>query len=76
MPGYNIIFEEHILKFLTEDILKDNYCIFLILNEIASVSKINITTISLRLGNRQDLSLNELFKKNKNIQNRFKLTFR
>ncbi|VVU94906.1 hypothetical protein CPAV1605_631 [seawater metagenome] len=53
LDNYKIIFEEELINDLPTNILNDNYCIYLILHEIAKQSKINIGTCGyVRLGDK------------------------
>ena len=56
LDNYKIIFEEELLNHLPTNILNDNYCVYLILHEIAKQSRINIGTCGYtRLGDKLSL---------------------
>lgn len=60
LDGYTIIVESDILKHLSDNISKDNYCVYIILHEIAKKAKTNIgTTGYVRLGNTYHYRLSE-----------------
>jgi len=61
LQSYKLIFEEEYYKYLPNNILNDNYCIYLILHEIARRADINIGTYGyVRIGDKYDLSLSKL----------------
>jgi len=58
LDTYNLIFEEEYFKYLPDNIKNDNYCIYLISNEIATNAEINIGTHGyVRLGEKYDYTL-------------------
>lgn len=60
LDDYNVIFEEEYFKYLPDNILNDNYCIYLISHEIARKAETNIGTHGyVRLGNKYDYRLSD-----------------
>lgn len=60
LDDYNVIFEEAYFKYLPDNILNDNYCIYLISHEIARKAETNIGTYGyVRLGNKYDYHLSD-----------------
>lgn len=59
LPNNKLIFENEYFKYLPNDIKNDNYCIYLISNEIAKNANINIITHNLRLGDKYDYCLSD-----------------
>lgn len=58
LDNYNIIFEEAYFKYLPDNIINDNFCIYLISHEIARNADINIGTVGyVRLGDKYDYKL-------------------
>lgn len=57
LPNNQIILEENIISNLDEEIVKDNYMVYQVMDEIARRSKINIGTVSLKLGKKMDYCL-------------------
>lgn len=58
LDNYDIIFEEEYFKYLPKNIINDNYCVYLISNEIAVNAEINIGTHGyVRLGEKYDYTL-------------------
>ena len=56
----NIIFENDMYKYLPNEIVSDNYSIYLILHEIAKKAYINIGTCGyVRLGHKYDYCLTD-----------------
>ena len=60
LDNYNVIFEEEYFKYIPDNILNDNYCVYLISHEIARKAKTNIGTHGyVRLGDKNDYRLSD-----------------
>ena len=60
LNDYTIIFEDKIMSHLPEEIINDNYQIYLILDEISRNARVNIgTTGYVRLGDKYDYCLSD-----------------
>ena len=62
LPGFNIIIENEILKYIPKNLFEDNYFIYQVSHEIALKSNYNIGTVGyVRLGNTYNLRLSEIY---------------
>ena len=61
LTDYKLIFETDLYKFLSDDIIDNNYSMYILICEIANRAKINVGTEGyVRLGKKYDFRLSDL----------------